>query len=471
MRRLNLPGMTISAQDAIDQEMRDNELLEEQELDQDMNILDNPQSYSLPTPVSIDEEIQTEADNLLNQLPVENAIEEANEEVSNPYTDSKPQLSFQDKLKMLQDAQRRGRMTSDIMSGAGMMSDAIARGYGGSTAFDPKSYGKQFETRADADLAQFQEEEKLKAEQERKEAQAETMRKYRDKMVKIKEDAEKRRKALDEVELDRQEMLNDPDSDLSKSYREMARNIGIKVGDKISARQLEKSFPQLAAIKKQELYGEDQKELEAMRAITREKRDELKLDREKRLDRQNKVNTVRNFLKDDPGYKVVRQQEIAFEPMERDLDLIEKEGNESTIASLGTRLARAMGEVGVLTDTDVVRYVGSTSWGRKLKDWYIKGAKGELPPELINDLRNNIQHIKRELTKSKARIFERAASRVQAAYPDMEMKDVYGILGAEMPKVKVPVKLADGQMGKIDEDKVDAFLKKYPDAEVLNNDQ
>jgi len=88
------------------------------------------------------------------------------------------------------------------------------------------------------------------------------------------------------------------------------------------------------------------------------------------------------------GDKIIqeqRKQMAAFEEVDNLLNQ-SKAGNEQAISALGTRLARAMGEVGVLTDADVTRYIAGQSWGRKFMDWATRGLKGELPKSSVEDL-------------------------------------------------------------------------------------
>lgn len=149
---------------------------------------------------------------------------------------------------------------------------------------------------------------------------------------------------------------------------------------------------------------------------------------EDRIANNAEANMIRGVLKDDPTYKKVAEQSREFSEIGSMVESA-KTGNQAALAALGTKLARAMGEVGVLTDTDVVRYLGSASWARKLQDWYNRGAKGELSPQSIKDIQNNIGNIQKALEKSEKEVYGRAASRIQTIYPDMEQDRIYGILG------------------------------------------
>jgi hypothetical protein len=132
-----------------------------------------------------------------------------------------------------------------------------------------------------------------------------------------------------------------------------------------------------------------------------------------------------------------------------------------------------MGEVGVLTDTDVVRYLGQKSWGRKLKSWYEGGAKGKLPEESLQELQNNLGEFSKILDRNVSSVYSNAGSRLKTAFPKLGNKEVQGLLGRIQPTIsqtvtdKVEVVLPNGQKGKIDKNKIEAFKKKYPDAQVM----
>jgi len=202
-----------------------------------------------------------------------------------------------------------------------------------------------------------------------------------------------------------------------------------------------------------------------MLKITRDKESkkdkylDLNKSKEERIARQQQINTMRGFLKDDPTYKTVRQQALEFDQV-NDIIKDAESGNQAAIAALGTKLARAMGEVGVLTDTDVVRYVGGTSWGRKLKDWWKKGAEGEISEETLNDIKANIKTISKKLKDNESKVFERAASRIKSAYPEVDDKMVYGVLGYNQPSSSEKDRMLEWLEKNPDHPKADAVREK-----------
>jgi len=144
--------------------------------------------------------------------------------------------------------------------------------------------------------------------------------------------------------------------------------------------------------------------------------------------RQQQINTVRGVLKDDPRFKKTMEQTMAFDDVAQLLKEAEG-GNEQAVGALGTKLARAMGEVGVLTDTDVVRYVAGQSWGRKLRDWFTKGAIGQLSPETIKGIKANIKTLKSKMDGDVNRVIDNSSSRIKQMYPELEDEDIRGMLG------------------------------------------
>jgi len=170
----------------------------------------------------------------------------------------------------------------------------------------------------------------------------------------------------------------------------------------------------------------------------------LKMDekREKRISKDRQVSTIRGILKDDPRFKKAMEQNMEFDAVS-ELIASAEGGNEQAIAALGTKMARAMGEVGVLTDTDVVRYMTGTSWGRKLKDWYKKGAEGELSPETLKDIKDNLKTLKGKLGADIDKVYDLSQSRIKAIYPELDNSYINAALGT--PK-REPKKVENGEI-------------------------
>lgn len=241
---------------------------------------------------------------------------------------------------------------------------------------------------------------------------------------------------------------------MMKQYAELAR------GERAQARlQSEEKRADVADKRAREL-AQMQIEGELKAAGIRASGTDIAKEREERMARTAQLNAARGLLKDDPRAKKAVEQGMALESIEPLLKEIES-GNEMAIQSLGTQLARAMGEVGVLTDTDVIRYVQGTSWGRKLKDWWARGAEGELPKDAIDGIRKNIKAINTNLKTNLNSVYNNAAGRMKTAYPDLDDATIRGMLGTPAFRTETPKT--------IDQDaKIESFMKKN---NITNKDE
>lgn len=150
---------------------------------------------------------------------------------------------------------------------------------------------------------------------------------------------------------------------------------------------------------------------------------------EDRLLNNQYVNTALNFLDRNSVYKKVREQEAAFDNVDRLLDQV-KTGNSSALPALGTQMARAMGEVGVLTDADVTRYLQRSDWGGKVIDWMKKGMEGTLDPSTAKQLAANINAIRSSVKNKQDKIKKEAYDRFMSIYPDSDKTGaITGLIG------------------------------------------
>ena len=160
-----------------------------------------------------------------------------------------------------------------------------------------------------------------------------------------------------------------------------------------------------------------------------EKRLEMKEEDDKKRYLRNAFLDTQKVLLQDGSYKKMVEQADAFGQIDGMLKNIETTGNQASLATLGTKMAKAMGEVGVLTDSDVTRYVGGTSWWRKVQDWYAKGATGDLPKDTLNDLKQNVKLTENALNSKRTKMYENVTSRVQAANEDLPTETIHKFLG------------------------------------------
>jgi len=228
------------------------------------------------------------------------------------------------------------------------------------------------------------------------------------------------------------EKANDPNSAYSKSIQELSIQKYPEYEQMIQGRSATELEGLLQQMKKPQdnmtpyqkyMMGHNEELLKERKA-----EEARRVQAQKDMINQQQINTARGFLKDDPRFKKATEQGMAFDDVNHLINLA-RSGNQAAVAALGTKLARAMGEVGVLTDTDVVRYVAGKSWGRKLKDYYLGGMKGEISPETLKDITNNIGELSGKLKGDISRVYHNASSRMHTAYPTLPEHTIKGLLG------------------------------------------
>lgn len=126
--------------------------------------------------------------------------------------------------------------------------------------------------------------------------------------------------------------------------------------------------------------------------------------------------SYRDKLLSDPRFKDLAKQEQAFQQIPN-LRKAAEDGNQVAVSAIGSRMARAMGEVGVLTDTDVVRYLGNQSYGRKMLDWYSRGMKGELPAATGQEIGEVADIMQNLVDKQVIPIYSEYASSMVSTHP------------------------------------------------------
>jgi hypothetical protein len=100
----------------------------------------------------------------------------------------------------------------------------------------------------------------------------------------------------------------------------------------------------------------------ATQSALKEERDRAQADR---MDKN--ILTYSEALEKNPTVKGMRTQDVSLGQMDNVINLA-KQGNTVAASAMGTKMARAMGEVGVLTDSDVKRYVQSGQLARGTGD-------------------------------------------------------------------------------------------------------
>jgi len=109
-------------------------------------------------------------------------------------------------------------------------------------------------------------------------------------------------------------------------------------------------------------------------------------DRKRSRDLSKDITSRYDTMKKDTVYKEMDKQGVSFDQADVLINQIEA-GNEIALGALGTKMARAMGEVGVLTDKDVERYIMAQSLVRKAQDKLGKAFMGGLSDSTLKDIK------------------------------------------------------------------------------------
>lgn len=220
--------------------------------------------------------------------------------------------------------------------------------------------------------------------------------------------------AKTDLESEELRRTKDPNSELAQNYRTLLKSNKQLEGvdlDSMNAGELESLYSkvkegsltpyQVESLKLQK-EGEDRRE-----------------SREQRAEKEAQFNRIDKLITQDPVRKKRLDQLKEFADIETTLKGAAS-GNEASVAALGTKMARAMGEVGVLTDSDVTRYLGQRSWGRQFQNWIKGGAQGKLPSPVIKELSTNMNEFSANLYRDLNRGNEDIVRRVKTVYPDMK---------------------------------------------------
>jgi len=116
----------------------------------------------------------------------------------------------------------------------------------------------------------------------------------------------------------------------------------------------------------------------------------------------------------DPRWKAALDIEV-FEPQAKAAIEAARRGDETALATLGVKVAKALGEKGVLTDKDVTRYTEAASWMQKLKSLGYKAGAAKITPEvrqsllnMFNEFGNIATRLKDASYDEKARLYMKA---------------------------------------------------------------
>lgn len=106
-------------------------------------------------------------------------------------------------------------------------------------------------------------------------------------------------------------------------------------------------------------------------------------------------------MRSDPEIKSLYQMKINSGTVDELINKI-REGNTVASAALGMKMAKAMGEVGVLTDADVIRYVQSGRLDRKAADQLSRMLQGK-PTDATLDEISQISNVLKDTFNSRVK--------------------------------------------------------------------
>ena len=128
------------------------------------------------------------------------------------------------------------------------------------------------------------------------------------------------------------------------------------------------------------------------------------IDREKKIQREGKQRIQDITLKfgkeidTDPILKKFEEQSINLAAVSELADIV-KTGNTVAFSALGVKMARGMGEVGVLTEQDIRRYVLSGRLDRKAADTLSFWIKGKVTDATLDEIQQITDVIRDSFTK------------------------------------------------------------------------
>lgn len=112
-------------------------------------------------------------------------------------------------------------------------------------------------------------------------------------------------------------------------------------------------------------------------------RDERSARREERMD--DRTLKFSQTIENDPVIKKMKEQDINISQLNGVVNLA-RQGNTVASAAMGMKMARTMGEVGVATDSDIVKYVQSGRLDRKSADILSRWTQGIPTKATLNEI-------------------------------------------------------------------------------------
>ncbi len=262
--------------------------------------------------------------------------------------------------------------------------------------------------------------------------------------ARVKDLLTKRKGEADLYDLNDKRAMADPNSPISKALREGAANFGINMPENVSGTQLDATGLNLGSLLTAKMHAEARKDAAEARKQQSIENRELRREQfeyRKSKDIQRASERFSQYLEADPEMKQIKKEKLALGQVEKLIEL-SKGGNTVAAAGLGAKTARAMGEVGVLTEEDVARYVRSGALARGAADKLMKWIKGKPTDATLEEVRQISLAIKASFEEKIQPMYDKYANRLSRIY-NIPLEEAYYVMDARMPSPAPGVPAAD----------------------------
>lgn len=291
------------------------------------------------------------------------------------------------------------------------------------------------------------------------------------------EERQKLEKGQAEVDIIKEK--KDPNSVVSSVYRDALREWGYNIKDNVSALGIEKVFDDLLRSKGLKEQIEQRAVIaEQYRQDRRIRQDELNLqrerDREIRLDQFDQRNSelARKNAENSEAYKDSAKTLTNVSTIKALLDDAHLKGGQS-LSMLGPRIAKGIaGEVGVLTEKDVTRYVQNPALVQGTFSTLKRLQSGKLNDSDYENLNRLMDIMEKKALENRSKAYDHSATQFSRKSGKNLNDARYLINPYYDPEKLVPVQLPadkDGKVkkGEIPEREVEGFLKEHPGSKRL----
>jgi len=178
-------------------------------------------------------------------------------------------------------------------------------------------------------------------------------------------------------------------------------------------------------------YQKAQLALDENRFKLSEERDKRREEKDQGYKRVQLLTNATNLLSKDPTYKDNVEQNKALNDVYALVNQAQS-GNPTALSQLGAKMAKAMGEKGALTTSDVTRYIEAKPWGEKFMSYVTAGGTGKLTHEVEKGLKDSVGELGRLITVDINKTYKNVFGRLKSTYKDsFTDDDIYGAIGIQ----------------------------------------